>query len=304
MLHLDREDWVKTSDGDSRGYIQPQRLDELWFHTGTNCNLRCPFCLEGSKPGDNRISFLTLEDVRPFITEALELGVKNFSFTGGEPFVNPDMVRILDLALTHRSCMVLSNATEPLMNRINEVLPLINKPNDLSFRVSLDFPNPEKHDEGRGKGNFRRSLNTLGRLHSFGFHVSIARLIANGEDVEAVNREYVPFFESAGLPADLRIVAFPDFFPPDSLPEIPQITENCMTSYLNAEQRDEMMCNFSKMIVKKNDRAGVYACTLVDDDHDYDLADTLKESMEVRVMLKHHRCYSCFAYGASCSEVS
>ena len=35
---------------------------------------------------------------------------------------------------------------------------------------------------------------------------------------------------------------------------------------------------------------------------DFDLGATLRESMEQRVQLKHHRCYSCFAYGASCSE--
>lgn len=64
------------------------------------------------------------------------------------------------------------------------------------------------------------------------------------------------------------------------------------------------MCNYSKMIVKQQGECGVYACTLVDDDGDYNLGRTLKEAMSERVMLKHHRCYSCFAYGSSCSEGS
>jgi len=75
-----------------------------------------------------------------------------------------------------------------------------------------------------------------------------------------------------------------------------------MIRYLNAEQRDGFMCNTSKMVVRKNGRCGVYACTLVDDDVHFDLGATLRESMERRVMLAHHRCYSCFACGASCSE--
>ncbi len=87
--------------GARRGYIQPQRLQELWFHTGTVCNLRCSFCLEGSKPGDNRLNAITLDDAKPFIEEALALGVEQFSFTGGEPFVIPEMVSILDYALDH-----------------------------------------------------------------------------------------------------------------------------------------------------------------------------------------------------------
>lgn len=302
MLHLDRQDWLETAAGDPRGYLDPKLLQELWFHTGTNCNLRCPFCLEGSKPGDNRIEFLDYDEAVRFIDEALTLGVQKFSFTGGEPFVNPDTPRILEYALDHRPCLVLTNATEPLMNRFIEAVALREKPNLLSFRVSLDHPDPTKHDESRGRGNFKKALTTLGRLHKQGFGVSIARLSLPGEDIEAVNESYRPFFNSVGLPDDMRIVAFPDFHSPGSLTEVPEITEGCMTKYLNADQRDGIMCNFSKMIVKKDGRAGVYACTLVDDDGDYDLGATLAESMQVRVMLKHHRCYSCFACGASCSE--
>jgi len=52
------------------------------------------------------------------------------------------------------------------------------------------------------------------------------------------------------------------------------------------------------MIVKKDGQMRVYACTLVDDDSDYDLGESLQESKNIRVMLKHHRCYSCFAQGA------
>jgi len=76
-----------------------------------------------------------------------------------------------------------------------------------------------------------------------------------------------------------------------------------MTTYKTAEERDRFMCSFSKMVVKKGGKMRVYACTLVDDDEDYDLGGSLGEAMDVRVMLRHHRCYTCFAAGASCSEL-
>ena len=53
-------------------------------------------------PGDNRLNPLTLGDAKPFMEEALALGVQQFSFTGGEPFVVPEMVSILDHALDHK----------------------------------------------------------------------------------------------------------------------------------------------------------------------------------------------------------
>ena len=294
--------WLATPSGEPRGYIDSEALTELWFHTGTNCNLSCPFCLEGSKPGDDRIKFITLNEAKPFIHEALEMGVEKFSFTGGEPFVNPHFVAILGYALEHRPCMVLTNGTEPLRNQFGEVVKLLGKPNPASFRISLDHPDPGLHDVSRGKGNFNMALRTLGLLHAEGFQVSIARLMESEEDVDAVDAGYIPFLNEAGLPSDITIIKFPDFQTPGSIPEVPQVTEHCMLTYTTEDTRNAYMCNFSRMIVKKNGRCGVYACTLVDDDDDYDLADTLRESFEVRIRFKHHRCYSCFAFGSSCSE--
>ncbi|RKX44640.1 MAG: radical SAM protein [Verrucomicrobia bacterium] len=300
---MNEDNWHFDPEGKSRGYIQPKRLKELWFHTGTVCNLRCPFCLEGSKPGDNRLNPIALEDAKPFIDEALALGTEQFSFTGGEPFVIPEMVAILEYALDFNPCLVLTNATEPLLNRLHQIAPLAKKPFPLSLRVSLDHPDPAKHDLFRGQGNFHLALKTMEQIRRLGFKVSIARQSGEGEDVEAVNRAYAPFFKDAGLPEDTHIVGFPEFLEPGSNPEVPHITENCMTTYKTEETRAEMMCSFSKMVVKKDGRMRVYACTLVDDDEDYDQGESLAEAMEVRVMLKHHRCYTCFASGASCSEL-
>ena len=173
--HIDGNDWLQTPKGDARGYIQPQQLKELWFHTGTICNLSCTFCLEGYRPGDDRLNKVSLEDAKPFIDEACELGVERFSFTGGEPFVIKDMVKILAYALEHKPCLVLTNATDPLNRRLSEIAALKNKPYSVNFRVSIDFVDLAKHDEGRGEGNGRRALENIQKLLELGFDVSIAR---------------------------------------------------------------------------------------------------------------------------------
>lgn len=300
--HLQDLCWLQTPAGDPRGYIQPDRLTELWFHTGTTCNLRCPFCLEGSKPGDNRINPIQFEDAKPFIDEALTMGVEKFSFTGGEPFVIPEFVQILEYALEYRPCMILTNGTEPVLNRLDEILPLRAKPHALKFRVSIDYPDAKRHDAGRGPGNFQRAFQCLGRLYEFGFDVSIARQRDSDENIPEVDALFLPHLESVGVPAGINIVSFPDFLTPGTLGTSPEITEDCMVRYHNEKSRGDFMCSFSKMVLKKDGRMRVYACTLVDDDPDYDLGGSLTESMRTRVMLRHHRCYSCFAFGASCSE--
>ncbi len=296
------DNWYHTPEGENRGYIDPFSLRELWFHTGTACNLECPFCLEGSSPADKRLQLVKFDDVKPFIDEALTLGVEQFSFTGGEPFLAKDLIKILAYAATFKPCLVLTNGTEPLQRRMQKLLPLLASPHPISFRVSIDSAEATLHDEGRGEGNFQKALDGMRMLADAGFHVSLARHMDKDEDTEAVEQRYRELLCDNGLAKDMAMVAFPDFATPGSLPAVPQVTSGCMTSYQDEQSRRQFMCAFSKMLVKKDDRMRVYACTLVDDDSEYDLGGTLAESMGQRISMKHHRCYSCFAYGASCSE--
>ena len=291
-----------TPAGEPRGYIEPHALRELWFHTGTACNLACPFCLEGSKPGDGRLDRIKLADAKPFIDEAVALGVEQFSFTGGEPFIVKDFVNILRYASTFLPCLVLTNGTDPVLRRLGQIATLREQPQPIAFRVSIDYLDRDRHDAGRGAGNFDLAWKGMRSLHELGFKVSLARQMEKNEDTLAVDTAFRGLFECHGLPRETTIVKFPDFSTPGHALSVPAITENCMTTYQSESSRREFMCAFSKMIIKIKGRMRVYACTLVDDDASYDLGGTLAESMTQRVLLHHHRCYSCFAYGSSCSE--
>ncbi len=304
VLGTERSDlWYRTPEGDLRGFIQAHGLEEVWFHTGTACNLACPFCLEGSKPGDNRLQLARFDEVKPFIDEAISLGVQQFSFTGGEPFINKDIVRILNAALQHRPCLVLTNATEPLIKRLHQLEPLLKRPHPLHFRVSLDHFDAMQHDQGRGRGMFAHALEGMRKLYRMGFSLSLANQVIPNMEAEEVATRFSEVLEAAGLPGDLPRIEFPEFHPPKTEVNVPKITTHCMITYQTEKTRQQFMCAFSRMVVKINGRMHVYACTLVDDDPDYALAETLADSLQVPVSMKHHRCYSCFRFGASCSEL-
>lgn len=295
--------WYVTYDDKPRGFIRSHALEELWFHTGTACNLACPFCLEGSKPGDDRLQLMRFDDAKPFIDEAIVLGVKQFSFTGGEPFINKDIVRILDYALQYRPCMVLTNATEPLIKRLPQLESVRERPHAVHFRVSLDHFLAEEHDKGRGEGMFSMALDGLCALNEMGFSISVANQKIAGLPVTKVAKCFAEVFRGAGLRENLPRIEFPEFYPPNTTVPAPQITQSCMVDYQTESTRREFMCAFSRMVVKNAGECEVYACTLVDDDADYVLGKTLAESLQETISMKHHRCYSCFRFGASCSEM-
>lgn len=298
------DSWTHTRSGEPRGYIDPQQLRELWIHTGTACNLSCPFCLEGSHPGDGRIPGMKLEDVRSYLHDAMDLGVEQFSFTGGEPFVIKDFVNILDYASQHRPCFVLTNATDPLLKRRHQVEPLLNNEHPIHFRVSLDFPDEARHDYDRGAGSFNKALEGIRWLVDQGFEVSIARQIDDNENPAAVEDAFRAIFRDWGIPGTLAFTAFPDLGTPGTDDGSPEITESCMDKFPTEESRSHFMCTYTRMLVKKDDEVRIFACTLVDDDPEYDLGTSLKESMEERIMLRHHRCFACYRFGASCSAPS
>ena len=274
-------------------------LRELWFHTGTNCNLQCHGCFEGAGPGRHRIEAATFNDMRPSLDEAVRLGVENISFTGGEPFLNPDLLRTLDYALDHTPCLVLSNGTAPLQNAIKSLAAFLRKPHPLSFRISLDYPDAARHDAVRGEGRFEEALAGIQSLYRSGFAVSVACRRQTGEQQEQAEAAYQRVFAAQGLPADLPLVSFPELKDVAVL----QISEHCLAHYHTAESRAGFMCAFSRMVVKQNGKMGVYACTLVDDDPVFNLGATLEQAVATRVMLRHPRCSVCFSHKVSCSQL-
>ncbi|MCB1665629.1 MAG: radical SAM protein [Pseudomonadales bacterium] len=295
------ESWSHTRAGDPRGFIDTPAIKELWIHTGSACNLACPFCLEGSSPGDTRIPLVKLAEIQPFLDEAVTLGVQQFSFTGGEPFVNRDFVKILAAASALRPCFVLTNGTQALLGRAKQIETLRGSAHPIRFRVSLDYPDVAKHDAGRGEGSFAESLQGIRFLREQGFHVSIARQMTPDEDAQAVEEAFYAIFREHGIDERLPFTAFPDFGLPGTEDGSPEVTETCMLKYPTPESREHFMCTYTRMLVKRGDSVRVFACTLVDDDPGYDLGGTLAESLQPRIMLRHHRCFACYRFGASCS---
>lgn len=272
-------------------------FSELWIHTGTACNLECPFCLEGSRPGDTRLERIKLNEIKPYLDQAATLGVQRFGFTGGEPLIVKDIVKILEYALSLRPCLVLSNGTAPLLKRLHQLQLLKHQAHSLSFRVSIDYPDQQRHDSARGWGNFQRAIEGLQLLHAQGFAISIARQMDADENTSSVAERYRQLLRKARLPEDTRIVALPEF----GRPGIEDIVAVADTA---ARPHPQLMCTHSRMVLKREGRLRVYACSFTDDDQRFDLGADLRAASSAQVSLQHHRCKQCVKYAASYSALA
>ncbi|MFC6719871.1 mycofactocin radical SAM maturase [Natrialbaceae archaeon GCM10025810] len=126
------------------------------------CNLHCDHCLSGSGPGHQRPNELTTDEAMAFIAELDEMDVFQVNIGGGEPFVRPDMLKLIEVLTDHGiSTCVSTNGTqldEETLDRIEAMDPLF-------LQVSMDGLHQE-NDAIRGEGVFETVVETLSRLES------------------------------------------------------------------------------------------------------------------------------------------
>lgn len=295
-----------TSKGETRAFVDLLRLDTLWFNTGTRCNLQCQNCYIESSPTNDELLFITYYDVLQYLDEIieLELGTSNISFTGGEPFLNKDILPILSLCLERGyKVLVLTNAYRAIDRYFDELIRLqSNYPEQLFLRVSLDHYTAEIHEQERGTKTFVRTLKTIKKLVDDGFNVSLAgRSLANESKNDAL-LGYQSTLESFKINLEVadgsNIVVFPEM---STTRDVPEITTACWD--ILGVFPEQQMCATERMIVKRkgSEHPIVLPCTLIAYDKAFEMGNTLKESFQ-RVYLNHPYCAQfCVLGGASCS---
>jgi hypothetical protein len=294
-----------TAKGERRASVGLARLETLWFNTGTLCNITCQNCYIESSPKNDRLVYLTLADVRRYLDEARIDGhpVRMVGYTGGEPFMNREMIPILQETLERGfETLVLTNAMRPMMRRKAELLRLRDAHGaQLRFRVSLDDHRVEVHDAERGAGSFAKAMEGLRFLSSESFQIEIAGRRLSHEPEDVARAGYRALFEREGVRVDsddsVQLVIFPEMMP-DADP--PEITEACWG--ILGKAPEDVMCATSRMVVRRKgaEDAAVVACTLIAYDESFELGTSLKEAARP-VTLNHRYCATfCVLGGAAC----
>ncbi|MEM9619892.1 MAG: radical SAM protein [Pseudomonadota bacterium] len=295
-----------TADGATRASVSLTHLDTLWVNTGTLCNVECAHCYIESSPTNDRLAYLTCDELAPFLDEAKAMGAREIGFTGGEPFMNPGMIAMIEASLDRGfSVLVLTNAMRPMMRpRMQEQLLSLHKRfgKTLALRVSLDHYSADRHDEERGPGTFAVGMEGLIWLARHGFTFSVAGRTLWNEDEAEMRHGFAALFEKTGISLDAHapedLILFPEM---DETAPVPEITAECW-SLLDKSPAD-MMCASSRMLVKRKgaDAPAVLSCTLLPYDPQFEMGKTLKEA-SAPVKLNHPHCAKfCVLGGASCS---
>lgn len=277
-------------------------LDSLWVQVaGFSCNLRCAHCFNESGPGNREMPSLSREEVRSLLDDAEAAGVRDVVFTGGEPFLHPDMAEIAGDTLRRFPATILTNGTL-LTDRVIERLAAAARGSiySLEVRISLDAPSEEENDRVRGKGSFERALEGALLMEKAGFLpiVTAVRSEEEGgpETLEAIERllrergirkprvKFLPVFRigreearSGGYGVEDRVTA----------------------EMMELLGPDRFLCSAARVATSR----GMWVCPILVNKPGARLGDNLKDSFRP-FPLAYGACFTCFRHGAVCANAA
>ena len=297
-----------TAKGEARARVALTHPETLWFNTGTLCNIECVNCYIDSSPTNDALVYITADEVSYYLKQLITRNwqVREIGFTGGEPFMNPEMIEMAQRSLAAGyEVLILTNAMLPMMRKhMRYGLTELNTayPGKLTLRISLDHFNEEQHDTERGKGAFQKTLAGMNWLSDAGIRMAVAGRTIWGDTDSASRTGYSALFAEHGYDIDAQNPAATVLFPElDETVEVPEITTSCW-GILNKDP-SSLMCASSRMVVKRKgaNKPAVLACTLLAYAPEFELGTSLQEA-ETDVALNHPHCAKfCVLGGASCS---
>ena len=306
-----------TAKGEKRARVALEALRTLWINTGSLCNITCRNCYIESSPENDRLAYITRAEMGAYLDEIGRGSwpVREIGFTGGEPFMNPDIIEMLGDALKRGfSVLVLTNAMQPMLRpRVRDGLTALRDAHGsrLVIRVSLDHYSKRLHEEERGAGTFDKTIEGIDWLARGGFALALAGRTCWGESEPDARAGYAALIAERAWPLDAydpaELVLFPEM---DERADVPEITEDCWG--ILGKNPAEVMCASSRMVVKRKGAPHpvVLPCTLLPYDPAFEMGATLAQAARAdggmfehgAVKLCHPHCAKfCVLGGGSCS---
>ncbi len=277
-------------------------LDTLWFQvTGTLCNLACTHCLVSSSPTNRTHEFLTFDTVCDFLEEGATLGVKESYFTGGEPFLHPQIEEMLETALEYGPATVLTNGLLLPQERCERLKGLSERSRySLDLRVSLDGYSAKDNDAIRGPGTFDRVLAALVRLSEVGLNpVLTVSEVDDRVGSEAGRLKFLELLRGLGV-TQPRLKVLPLF---SIGSEVERGGSYAAWQHLSEEDLvaadfqtwDHLQCSSCRMVTDQ----GVWVCPILVNEPTARMGARLADTLNP-APLDHPACWTCHHYEVSC----
>lgn len=275
-------------------------LDALWIQvTGTLCNIACRHCFISCGPKADQVPMMSAEQVEQALEDGRALGMRQVYFTGGEPFLHPELRRITQAVLQLAPLTIVTNglliddlavawiADESERSRYS-----------FDLRVSLDGLTPEQNDPVRGRGTFEQVVAALRRLARAGLS-PVVTVVEHEEGLAGAEAraKFLQFVRDLGirqprvkfLPLlrigreERRTHGYQDHSVTESAPLLPEVESS-------------LLCASGRIVTAQ----GVYTCPILIEQAAARLGDSLAEAVGP-IRLRWDACQTCVLDGLRCN---
>jgi len=279
--------------------VSLKSLDTLWFQVGgTLCNLACTHCFVSCSPTNHTHELMPLAEVRRYLDEAVRLGVREYYFTGGEPFLNPAMEAILAATLEVGPATVLTNGLLLDAARCARLKALADASDySLDFRVSLDGYDAESNDPIRGEGTFVRILGGICNLASVGLNpVITVTEVCREAATDAGKEKFFALLRAMGIDRPrLKILPVFRIGAEAERGGAYESWQRLREGDAPEDGWDHLQCSACRMATSQ----GVWVCPILVNEPAAKMGETLADSLGT-FPLEHAACWTCHVYGVSC----
>jgi radical SAM protein with 4Fe4S-binding SPASM domain len=159
-------------------FIKSENFDVVYILPTNSCNLKCKHCSSGSSP--NIKEFLSFEKVKKIIDEVILLEPKTINFTGGEPLLHEDIVKIINYTKENFTGRINLSTNGMLLNDYltEKLIDIVD-----SIDISLDGYDEKTCSFIRGKGVFETVIKNVKKIQKKGFN-SISLSMLNSSTTE------------------------------------------------------------------------------------------------------------------------
>jgi MoaA/NifB/PqqE/SkfB family radical SAM enzyme len=274
-------------------------LDTIWFQVaGTLCNIACTHCFISCSPANHAHEMMTFDDIVPRLDEAKRLGVREYYFTGGEPFMNRDLLRILEATLQQGPATVLTNGMLLRRETCSALRELIDRSEySLDLRISLDGFDRETHDAIRGAGVWERVMSGLANLAAVGINpVITVTEVAEGVGSAEGRARFLHLVRSFGFTKPrLKVLSLFRIGAEESRSHGYESWERLTPADVAGADMSVLQCSTSRMITSK----GVYVCPILIDEAEARMGEAIEETLR-DFPLKFGACHTCWVDGVTC----
>jgi molybdenum cofactor biosynthesis enzyme MoaA len=275
-------------------------LDTLWFQVaGTICNIECTHCFISCSPRNHSHEMMSLADVQARLDEARALGVREYYFTGGEPFMNRELLPILAATLQQGPATVLTNGMLLRPDVCRQLRELFDSSEySLDLRVSLDGFDRESHDAIRGAGVWDRVMIGLRNLADAGLNPVITVTTAAEGVASAEGRtRFLEIIRTFGFDRPrLKVLSLFRIGAEEQRTRAYEDWERLTGLALTDEDARTLQCSSCRMATSK----GVYVCPILIEEPAARMGDTLAETLRP-FPLKYGACHTCWVDGVTCT---